>query len=198
MAFRQNHIASIPQRPSILFFDIEMTGGNCLSDEILQFTLVDLYKGIVFNKYIKPEKCTAWKETEKVHHITPAMVQDCSPLSSYRRSIKRYLTNADMIVGYGIENDLRFMKKNKLFVGRRTIIYDLQKSFSRISSSNSEMPSLRSCAGYCACPSFGRLHNSLTDTCMTIYCFIALYGLEMPAWLDHISKDIEDGSGPVN
>lgn len=34
-----------------------------------------------------------------------------------------------MVIGYGIENDLRFMKKDKIFVGKNTIIYDLQKSF---------------------------------------------------------------------
>ncbi len=191
MHFQQDYIASFHREPSILFFDLEMTGGNCALDEILQLTLVDMFKGVIFNEYIRPKKCKSWKETEKIHHITPEMVQHCPTLKDFQHEIKKALTNADVMVGYGIENDLRFMKKNKLFAGKRTIIYDLQRSFSRLCSSNSDMPSLQSCAHYCACPSFGTLHNSLTDACMTIYCFSVLYGLEVPKWLRSFSSDLK-------
>ena len=56
MFFKQEYIASVETNPSILFFDLEMTGGNTRYDEILQFSIVDLYKGVVFNEYIKPRK----------------------------------------------------------------------------------------------------------------------------------------------
>lgn len=61
MFFKQEYIASVETNPSILFFDLEMTGGNTRYDEILQFSIVDLYKGVVFNEYIKPRKCKSWK-----------------------------------------------------------------------------------------------------------------------------------------
>ena len=38
-----------------------MTGGNTRYDEILQFSIVDLYKGVVFNEYIKPENVNRGK-----------------------------------------------------------------------------------------------------------------------------------------
>ena len=186
MFFEQEYIASIEKNPSILFFDLEMTGGNTRYDEILQFSIVDLYKGVVFNEYIKPRKCKSWKDTEAIHHITPAMVKDCFTINAYQATIKNLFKHADMVIGYGIENDLRFMKKDKIFVGKNTIIYDLQKSFSRVYSNDNNMPSLKSCADYCRCPNLGKAHNSLIDTYITAYCFICIYGLDLPDWLQKI------------
>ena len=151
MFFKQEYIASVETNPSILFFDLEMTGGNTRYDEILQFSIVDLYKGVVFNEYIKPRKCKSWKDTEAIHHITPEMVKDCFTINAHQATIKNLFKHADMVIGYGIENDLRFMKKDKIFVGKNTIIYDLQKSFSRVYSNDNNMPSLKSCAQYYSC-----------------------------------------------
>ena len=139
MFFKQEYIASVETNPSILFFDLEMTGGNTRYDEILQFSIVDLYKGVVFNEYIKPRKCKSWKDTEAIHHITPEMVKDCFTINAHQATIKNLFKHADMVIGYGIENDLRFMKKDKIFVGKNTIIYDLQKSFSRVYSNDNNM-----------------------------------------------------------
>ena len=61
MFFKQEYIASVETNPSILFFDLEMTGGNTRYDEILQFSIVDLYKGVVFNEYIKHENVNRGK-----------------------------------------------------------------------------------------------------------------------------------------
>lgn len=181
---KHNFIASINSKPSILFFDVEMTGGNVFYDEILQFSLIDLYKGVQFNNYIKPLKCTSWKSTEPIHHITPNMVKNCFSIIDYRPKITQLLRQAEMIVGYGIENDVRFMRKNKLFVGRHTIIYDLQKAFSRMYSHDNDMPSLHACANYYTCPDFGKEHNSLTDAYVTMYCFISMFKMPIPHWLE--------------
>ena len=76
-------------------------------DEILQFSIVDLYKGVVFNEYIKPRKCKSWKDTEAIHHITPEMVKDCFTINAHQAttpsSSKRYnaLTVAD---AFGLNN----------------------------------------------------------------------------------------------
>lgn len=183
MNSKQDYIATIDSKPSILFYDIEMTGGNTRYDEILQFSIIDLYVGVVFNEYIKPRWCKSWKDTEPIHHITPKMVENCFTINSFREEICLLFKRADMVVGYGIENDLKFMRKDKIFTGRHTIVYDLQKSFSRIYSSDNNMPSLQSCANYCRCPQFGQLHNSLTDSFMTMYCFLTIYGLNIPDWL---------------
>lgn len=186
MFFKQEYIVSVETNPSILFFDLEMTGGNTRYDEILQFSIVDLYKGVVFNEYIKPRKCKSWKDTEAIHHITPEMVKDCFTINAHQATIKNLFKHADMVIGYGIENDLRFMKKDKIFVGKNTIIYDLQKSFSRVYSNDNNMPSLKSCAQYYRCPNLGKAHDSLIDTYITVYCFVCIYGLDMPKWLKDI------------
>ena len=181
--FDSNFIASIDTKPSILFYDMEMTGGNTNYDEILQFSIIDLHDGVLFNEYIKPTKCKSWKNTEAVHHITPKMVENCYNMNVHRHKIASIFKHADMIVGYGIENDLRFMEKDKIYMGKNTIVYDLQKSFTRIYSSNNDMPSLQSCANYYRCPSFGEYHNSLIDAYITLYCFLTIYGLNIPDWL---------------
>ncbi len=190
MVFRHKYIASIAsvkKEPSILFFDIEMTGGNIEHDEILQLSIVDMKKGKVFNEYIRPIRCQSWKETESIHHITPKMVKNCATINSFRYDIRKIFSQADIIVGYGIDNDLNFMRKDRLFVGKNTIIYDLQKSFSRICSSNNELLGLLNCAKYCACPPLGKVHNSLTDAYMTAYCFTTLFGLGLPSWINDIA-----------
>ena len=188
LARRQDYIALVDREPSVIFFDMEMTGGNTRYDEILQFSIIDLYKGFVFNEYIKPRKCKSWKDTENIHHITPQMVQNCFTIGAFRSEIKNIFKRADMVVGYGIENDLKFMQKDRIYVGRQTVLYDLQKSFARIYSSNNNMPSLKSCANYCHCPDFGEIHNSLTDVYITVYCFITMYGLDVPEWLNKAAK----------
>ena len=188
MFFEHDCIASIKSEESILFFDLEMTGGNTRYDEILQLSIVDLHEGVIFDEYFKPRKCKSWKDTESIHHITPEMVKDCFNIFSYQYEINKLLKKADMIIGYGIENDLRFMKKEKISAGKRTIVYDLQKSFSRIYSHDNNMPSLQSCAKYYRCPELGRCHNSLIDTYILAYCFINTYGLEIPLWLEKIIK----------
>ena len=114
------------------------------------------------------------------------MVKDCFTINAYQAKIRHFFKQADMLIGYGIENDLKFMQKDKLYVGKNTIIYDLQKSFSRIYSHDNNMPGLKSCADYCRCPYLGKAHNSLTDTYITMYCFIIIYGLEMPKWFEEI------------
>lgn len=188
LVFRQDCIAFVDREPSVIFFDMEMTGGNTKYDEILQLSIIDLYKGVLFNEYIKPKRCKSWKDTESIHHITPQMVENCFTMSAFRRDIKNIFKHADMVVGYGIENDVRFMQKDHIYVGRNSILYDLQKSFSRIYSHDNNMPSLKSCANYCRCPNFGEAHNSLTDVYITVYCFIMMYGLEIPDWLNEVIK----------
>ena len=188
MVFRQDCIAFVDREPSVIFFDMEMTGGNTKYDEILQLSIIDLYKGVLFNEYIKPKRCKSWKDTESIHHITPQMVENCFTMSAFRRDIKNIFKHADMVVGYGIENDVRFVQKDHIYVGRNSILYDLQKSFSRIYSHDNNMPSLKSCANYCRCPNFGEVHNSLTDVYITVYCFIMMYGLDIPAWLNKAIK----------
>ena len=188
LSSKHKFITSIDIKPSILFFDVEMTGGNVIYDEILQFSLIDLYQGIQFNNYIKPKKCTSWKNTEPIHHITPDMVKNCFSIDDYRPQITKILRQAQIIVGYGIENDLKFMRKAKLHVGRHTIIYDLQKAFSRIYSHDNDMPGLHACSRYYTCPNFGHEHNSLTDAYITMYCFIRMYNLPIPHWLKNAIK----------
>lgn len=182
-------IVELLDTPNIVSFDLEMTGGNFFKDEILQMSLVSINEGVLFNEYFKPLRCKSWKDTEKIHHITVDMVKDAHTLNKFRSEIRRKLRSADIIVGYGIENDIKFMRKAHLDVGKNTIIYDLQKSFMRLYSHGMNMPSLKKCAEYCHCPNLGIAHNSLADAYTTLYCFIKLHGFPMPAWFECLIKD---------
>lgn len=179
-------IAQIDEKSRILFFDLEMTGGNVHYDDIIQFSIVDLYEGVIFNKYIKPRKVKSWKDTEEIHHITPAMLAGEKNIAFYRGQLKNIMNHADMIIGFGIENDLKFMYKDYIRGGKHTIIYDIQKSYGKLYSNSNVMPSLENCANYYGCPNFGELHDSLTDTYMITYIFTKMYNLDTPDWLKNL------------
>lgn len=168
----------------ILFFDAEMTGGKVYLDDIIQFSLLDFKKGILFDEYMAPRKVKSWKETEEIHNITPEMVEDKPTIKHFKNQINDILKNADILVGFGIENDLKFMGKALIKTGANTIIYDLQKTFSKIYSDTNIMPSLSYTAKYFDCPKFGTKHNSLIDSYIIAYIFAKMYNLEIPLWLD--------------
>lgn len=96
-------------RTRILFFDLELTGFY-VHDEILSITIINGYGELVMDTLVKPIKKKKWKDSEKIHHISPEMVQDAPTLAELIPEIKRIFADADHIIAYGVSTDYSHIK----------------------------------------------------------------------------------------
>ena len=82
-------------RARILFFDLELTGFYD-RDEILSITIIDGTGKLIMDTLVKPTHTSKWKNTEKIHGITPDMVKDSPTLDMLIPDIKSIFENALM------------------------------------------------------------------------------------------------------
>lgn len=96
-------------RSRILFFDLELTGFYD-RDEILSITIIDGNANLIMDTLVKPTHTSKWKQTEKIHGITPDMVADAPTLDMITDDIKKIFANADHIIAYGVSTDYSHIK----------------------------------------------------------------------------------------
>ena len=106
-AHRSAYYAMDPSR--VLFFDLELTGVYS-HDEIISISIVDGTGKLIMDTLIKPTHTKRWKRTEKIHGITPAMVQDAPTLAELTPKIKEIFANADNLIAYGVSTDYSHIK----------------------------------------------------------------------------------------
>ena len=143
------------KREKTLFFDLELTGVYD-HDEILSISITDGTGKVLMDTLVRPTHKRKWKETEKIHGITPEMVVDAPRLTELTPEIKRLFAGADAVIAYGIATDYSHIK----------YIYDTE----------SERQKLRR-KTKCAAMEYGRFvqehhpeltHLSLTDAMQTL------------------------------
>ncbi|MBO5415333.1 MAG: 3'-5' exonuclease [Clostridia bacterium] len=97
------------ERKKVLFFDLELTGFYD-HDEILSITIIDGNGELVMDTLVKPEHTKKWNRTEKIHGITPAMVEDAPLLTDLIPRIKEIFEGAKNIIAYGVSTDFSHIK----------------------------------------------------------------------------------------
>ena len=97
------------KRQKTLFFDLELTGVYD-HDEILSISITDGTGKVLMDTLVRPTHKRKWKETEKIHGITPDMVADAPHLKDLTPEIKRLFADADAIIAYGIATDYSHIK----------------------------------------------------------------------------------------
>ncbi len=98
------------QRKKVLFFDLELTGVYH-HDEILSVSIVDGTGEVIMDTLVKPARKRKWKQTEKIHGITPDMVADAPSLAELTPRIKEIFDAADILIAYGISTDYSHIKE---------------------------------------------------------------------------------------
>lgn len=93
----------------IVVFDTETTGFSQYKDDILQISAADNH-GHTLDLYVRPTKKRQWKDAEKVHHISPAMVANAPTAMQLAPRIQLLFDQADYIVGHNVGFDVRFVE----------------------------------------------------------------------------------------
>ena len=96
-------------RERVIFFDLELTGVYD-HDEIISISIVDANGKVIMDTFVKPMRKKKWKNTEKIHGITPDMVADAPLLDDLIPEIKEIFANADNIIAYGVSTDYSHIK----------------------------------------------------------------------------------------
>ena len=97
------------KREHVLFFDLELTGFYD-RDEIISISVVNGEGEVVMDTLVKPVHTKKWKKTEKIHGITPEMVQDSPTLAELEPKIKQMFAESESIIAYGISTDFSHIK----------------------------------------------------------------------------------------
>ena len=97
------------KRERVLFFDLELTGVYH-HDEILSVSITDGTGRIIMDTLVRPVHKKKWKQTEKIHGITPEMVTESPTLEELKPRICEIFDNADVLIAYGISTDYSHIK----------------------------------------------------------------------------------------
>ncbi len=97
------------KREKVLFFDLELTGVYN-HDEILSISIVDGTGKLIMDTLVKPARKKKWKQTEKIHGITPDMVADAPMLDALIPQLKALFEDAEILIAYGISTDYSHIK----------------------------------------------------------------------------------------
>ncbi len=96
-------------RKKVLFFDLELTGFYD-HDEILSITIVDATGEPIMDTLVKPQRKKKWKNTEKIHGITPAMVETAPSMDELVPKIRQIFDDAENVIAYGVSTDYSHIK----------------------------------------------------------------------------------------
>ena len=120
-----------------IILDTETTGLKADHNALLQLSIIDDAKKIIFNEYFKPAQkhfagtlLEDWKIAATINGITPERVQNCLSLDSYRDEIQSILYQADEILIYNANFVVGFMKSHGFSFKPSTKITDVMKEFS--------------------------------------------------------------------
>ena len=95
---------------NIICLDTEFTG-TVGHNEILELSIYDGTGKETFHHLYKPEYCRSWACTEKIHGITPEMVENEPHFSEHIPELQKLFDTADLLVGFAIENDVKMLSR---------------------------------------------------------------------------------------
>lgn len=129
-------------------FDIEATDrGEMLELSVFEYP----EKRESYHSYYKPLNSKEWKTTEAIHHITPAMVTDAPRFDAERKRVQALIDACDMIVGFAIDNDLRYLRNARVKISDKKPVLDVRDFFFMVKGNEcgvkyGSVPSLSKCA----------------------------------------------------
>lgn len=157
--------------------DVETTGLNPCTDEVLQIALVRGDGEVLLSSYVRPEHHTSWPSAQRTHGISPAMVEGCPSLASLRLEIEKALADISLIVGYNVAFDLTFLRLSGISFGNAPV-FDVMREFAPVAGrwdsdrQRYAWAPLTYCAKYYGVPLCA--HDALGDARAALGCFWAM------------------------
>ncbi|ANH78457.1 putative quorum-sensing-regulated virulence factor [Candidatus Chlamydia sanziniae] len=129
--------------------DCEMTGLDVKKDRIIEIAAVRFTFDTVIDSMeflINPERVVS-VESQRIHHISNAMLKDQSKMSALFPRIKAFLREGDYIVGHSVGFDLQVLTQEverigETFLSKYTIIDTLRLAKEYGDSPNNSLESL--------------------------------------------------------
>ena len=166
-------------RDRIVCLDVETTGLDPCSDEVLQIALVHGDGEVLLSRYVRPEHHSSWPLAQRTHGISPSMVEGCPSLASLKSEIEEIVDDAGLIVGYNVPFDLLFLQTAGISFDNASV-FDVMREFAPVAGrwdayrQRYAWVSLTYCAAYYGIPL--RAHDALGDAQATLGCFWAMIG----------------------
>ena len=159
--------------------DVETTGTNSETDEMLQVALVYSDGRPSFCEFVKPQRHKAWPEAEKITGIGPEDVASAKPADELRNDLENAFACVDLLVGYNLRFDLAFLLSAGITLPDCPA-FDVMRAFARIrgrpeSNRRASWVSLARCCRYYGVPLHP--HTALSDAEATLRCFRKMMSL---------------------
>ena len=146
-----------------IIFDVETTGFSPLNDEILQISIIDDNFNVLYDEMFKPSHVVSWDAAQRIHGITPRMVSDKCLIKLALNDIQKIFDKANVVVGYNVDFDIRFLQAAGIKGVRDKEIIDVMEEYAE----RFEKLKLEDAAGHFDYKYIK--HNSLEDAKATLY-----------------------------
>lgn len=160
-----------------IILDLETTGIR-EDDEIIQLSIMNDKKELLFNEYIKPSYVKEWDDAFKIHKISREFLENKKQLEYFRNRIQEILDNSKYIIGYGIDFDIKLLKRFNFNLDN-LIKVDISEYFKYLNREilndiKAKRPKLIECASYYGFKA-DNYHDSLTDIKATKFSYDNIY-----------------------
>lgn len=174
----------------IICLDTETTGLGDL-DEILTLSIVDADGDVLYDGMFDPVSVEEWPQAQAVNGISPEDVAGCPAIREELPKIQEILDDADEILGYNVNFDLRFLERAGAKVDHAKTMRDPQADFAAVYGERDgfhEDPKWQKLTKAAECIDYDwgdeRAHGSLADARATLALAKWLYGEDADDWTD--------------
>lgn len=163
---------------NLICLDIEATDNG----EMLELSVINHSDcSTAYHSYFRPPTARIWPNSQAVHHISPEMVKDAPSIRKERPAIQRIIDGADGIIGFAVDNDIRYLQGSNVKIGEDIKVIDVRDWFwyykgRYLDIEFGSVPRLAKCAELLGFEfsEESEAHSAANDTLMTIKLFNAL------------------------
>ena len=148
-------------------------------NEILELAIYSARGELILNSLYKPRRNRRWPHSEKVHGISPLMVQDKPYFQDCLRKVQKIFDRSQMVLGFALENDIRILAQSGVTGLVPEKCLDVRELFWGVYGDELAMdfyhvPSLIKCAEFCGYVWKESAHSAAADAKATLFCYEVL------------------------